>query len=138
MAVQPYFLIRHELSVHEGIVFREERVVVPIALTSRLVNFANENHQVIVVYTKLRLRDLYWWQVTKAVKQPLTCHMADMCAVTRVAPMHPITHADRYTISLTDYRSKWPKLHLLQVLLKICCQAGHVKRTNRGHSVPIL
>ena len=39
VAVQPYFLIRHELSVHGGIVFRGERVVVPAALTSRLVNF---------------------------------------------------------------------------------------------------
>ena len=109
VAVQPYFLIRHELSVHEGIIYRGERAEVPVERTSRLVIFANESHQVIV-RTKLRLRDLYWWQVTKAVIHCLNCQMADMCAVTRVAPMHPVTHAERYTLSLTDYRSKWPEI----------------------------
>ena len=34
----------YEISVHEGIVFRGERIVVPAAVTSPLVNFAHENH----------------------------------------------------------------------------------------------
>ena len=102
------------------------------------MNFANESHQVIVG-TKLRLRDLYWWQVTKAVKHCLTCQMADMYAVTRVAPMQPVTQpdrpwkklgvdfvgpdysvpaAERYTISLTDYRSKRPEIAFASDLVK--------------------
>ena len=104
VAVQPYFLTRHELRV-----YRSEGAEVPVVLTSHLVNFANESHQVIV-RTKLRLRDLYWWQVTKAVKHCLTCHMADMYAVTRVAPMQPVTLPDR----------PWKKcVYILSVLITL-------------------
>ena len=78
----PYYRIREELSLHEDIIFRGDRVVVPTDLQCGLVDKAHEAHQGIV-RTKQRLRQLYWFpkkyrrklnivlSVRLMIKQPL-------------------------------------------------------------------
>ncbi|XP_041361078.1 uncharacterized protein K02A2.6-like [Gigantopelta aegis] len=127
--------VKDELSVHDGIIFRGERVIVPDELCAHVVNLAHESHQGIV-RTKQRLRDLYWWpkmdiQVTELVKSCITCQLNDKSAVTRTAPTQPVPLPNaawkklgldfvgpdysapperRYIISMIDYRSKWPEV----------------------------
>ena len=58
--ILPYFPVRDELTVHNGIIFRDSRVVVLSLLQSQIVDISHEGHQG-VVQTKQRLRQLYWW-----------------------------------------------------------------------------
>ncbi|XP_041360993.1 uncharacterized protein K02A2.6-like [Gigantopelta aegis] len=133
--LKPFFQVKDELSVHDGIIFRGERVIVPDELCAHVWNLAHESHQGIV-RTKQRLRDLYWWpkmdiQVTELVKSCITCQLNDKSAVTRTAPTQPVPLPNaawkklgldfvgpdysapperRYIISMIDYRSKWPEV----------------------------
>ncbi|PIK55538.1 hypothetical protein BSL78_07543, partial [Apostichopus japonicus] len=133
--VKPYYSVHDELSVHDNIIFRGEKVVVPTGLTSIIVSMAHEGHQG-MVRTKQRIRKLYWWpgmdnQVTTMVKHCATCNLADKSVSTRVAPMQPVplqnvvgTNWDwtlvgpdetaplgcRFAITLIDYKSKWPEV----------------------------
>ena len=59
--LQPYYLIRDELAILDDCVIRgTHRLVVPGPLQKRLIDIAHNTHQVIV-RTKQRLRELYWW-----------------------------------------------------------------------------
>ena len=132
-SVKPYFVVRHELSIHDGINFRGTRVVVPSALTSELVTTAHENHQGIV-RTKQRLRQLYWWPkmdcaVQNAIKSCYVCQAHDKSASVHSGPMQSVpypsgpwkklgmdivgpypTKQNRFAITLIDYYSKWPEV----------------------------
>ncbi|XP_064475694.1 uncharacterized protein K02A2.6-like [Ornithodoros turicata] len=126
---------RDELSVVDGLLYRGERIVVPQALTSKILTLAHETHPGIV-RTKQRLRDLYWWpgmdaQAEKMVRDCSTCQSADKSARTAPSPLHPVPfpakpwaklgvdivgpledcpHSCRYAITLIDYHSKWPEV----------------------------
>ncbi|PIK53283.1 hypothetical protein BSL78_09811 [Apostichopus japonicus] len=133
--VKPYYSVHDELSVHDNIIFRGEKVVVPTGLTSIIVSRAHEGHQG-MVRTKQRIRKLYWWpgmdnQVTTMVKHCATCNLADKSVSIRVAPMQPVPLPEcswdklgldivgqdetaplgcRFAITLIDYKSKWPEV----------------------------
>lgn len=133
--LMPFFQLREELSMVEGIVFREDKVVVPDSLTSDLVSFAHEAHPGIVK-TKQRLRDKFWWprmdrQVECAVRSCHVCQSADKSAKPVVAPLRPVTLPEKpwqklamdivgplnlttagpkFVVTLVDYHSKWPEV----------------------------
>jgi hypothetical protein len=58
--VKSFWLIRHELSVIDGILFRSDRMVVPGSLRNRVVDLAHEGHFGISK-CKSRIREYYWW-----------------------------------------------------------------------------
>ncbi|XP_064470125.1 uncharacterized protein K02A2.6-like [Ornithodoros turicata] len=134
-SMTPYHRFRDELSVVDGLLYRGERIVVPQALTSKILTLAHETHPGIV-RTKQRLRDLYWWpgmdaQAEKMVRDCSTCQSTDKSARTAPSPLHPVPfpakpwaklgvdivgpledcpHSCRYAITLIDYHSKWPEV----------------------------
>ncbi|KAL6463363.1 hypothetical protein MHYP_G00277540 [Metynnis hypsauchen] len=93
--LQPYFTIRHELTVmNECIVRGSHRLLVPESLQKRLVVLAHETHQGIV-RTKQRLRELYWWprmdfQIETCIKNCSACQQNDKTTVTHDAPLQPV------------------------------------------------
>ncbi|XP_064653221.1 uncharacterized protein K02A2.6-like [Lineus longissimus] len=137
-AVYGLFRFRKELSVYKQNLLRGDRVVVPKALTARIIEIAHQCHQGIV-RTKQRLRGLYWWngmdiQVEQAIHTCTTCQMNDKTASTRPAPMQPVSlpnkpweklsmdivgpndcapHSERFAITVHDYFSKWPEAALV-------------------------
>ncbi|KAK7877730.1 hypothetical protein WMY93_030544 [Mugilogobius chulae] len=134
--LQPYFPMRHELSVmNECIIRGPHRLLVPESLQKRLIVIAHETHQGIV-RTKQRLRELYWWpkmdlQIETFIKNCSTCKQNDKTSVTHDAPLQPVplpaaawekvsvdiigpfetAPSDcRFAISLVDNFSKWPEV----------------------------
>nr|XP_055067930.1 uncharacterized protein K02A2.6-like [Misgurnus anguillicaudatus] len=134
--LEPYFHIRHELSVEGPLIMRGDHcLVVPLSLRTRLVNLAHEGHQGIV-RTKQRLRELYWWpqmgkNVETLIASCVTCQLNDKTAKPAPAPIIPVelpngpwqkvaidivgpfesaTWDCRYAITLVDYYSKWPEV----------------------------
>ena len=134
--LQPYYMIRNELSIVDDCVVRGTyRLVVPESLQKHLIDIAHETHQGIV-RTKQRLRELYWWpkmdgQVEALIKSCTTCRQNDKSAATHNAPLHPVPLPTaawekvaidivgpfenaprdcRFAITLVDYYSKWPEV----------------------------
>ncbi|KAJ8044581.1 hypothetical protein HOLleu_07364 [Holothuria leucospilota] len=133
--VKPYARFRDELCVCDGIVMRNDKIVVPESLTSSLLHIAHESHQGIT-RTKQLLRQLYWWplldrQVEDLVKGCVICQSNDKSIKTAKAPLQPVefpsrpweklaldiagpflraTPECRYAITLVDYYSKWPEV----------------------------
>ncbi|KAF7646635.1 hypothetical protein LDENG_00184420, partial [Lucifuga dentata] len=133
--LQPYFKIRHELSVKDDLVFRGARLVVPVSLRCTLIALAHEGHQGIV-RSKQRLRELYWFPGIDALvhSQISACslwQMTDKSAKVFEAPLQPVPLPDapwrklgldivgpfetatwhcKFAVTLTDYYSKWPEV----------------------------
>lgn len=133
--IMAYFQIRHELAVDDKYILRGQRLVVPIALRSKLIHLAHEGHQG-VVRTKQRLRDLYWWprmdyEVHSSIASCSACQSCDKTARTCPAPLQPVDLPDgpfqkvaidivgpferatqdcRFAITMVDYYSKWPEV----------------------------
>ncbi|XP_049271184.1 uncharacterized protein K02A2.6-like [Rhipicephalus sanguineus] len=133
--LRPYYDVREELSVVDGLLMRSERVVVPAKLTATFVQLAHESHPGIVK-TKQRLREKYWWpgldkQVESAIHSCATCQAADKSVKSYPTPLQPVALPDRpwskiaidvvgpferasadcrFVISVVDYFSKWPEI----------------------------
>ena len=133
--LKPFYPIKDDLCVYNGLVMRNHRFVIPNELTSKLVQLAHESHQGIT-RTKQRLRELYWWpkmdeQVENLVKSCIVCQSNDKSAKTHFAPLKPVSYPDkpwtklamdivgpfemaknecRFAITLIDYNSKWPEV----------------------------
>ncbi|KAJ8030723.1 hypothetical protein HOLleu_27209 [Holothuria leucospilota] len=99
--VKSYARFRDELCVCDGIVMRNDKIVVPESLTSSLLHIAHESHQGIT-RTKQLLRQLYWWplldrQVEDLVKGCVICQSNDKSIKTQ--PNHRYSrlsfHPDR-------------------------------------------
>lgn len=133
--LQPFFLVRGELSVVDNLLLRGERIVVPWSLTPQVIAAVHEAHPGIV-RTKARLRERFWWpgmdrQVELSIQNCRICEMADKSATTAATPLQPVPlperpweklavdivgtlqrapHDCRYAITLIDYFSKWPEV----------------------------
>nr|XP_054930704.1 uncharacterized protein LOC129386641 [Dermacentor andersoni] len=131
----PYYEVREELSVADGLLMRSERIVVPAKLTATFIQLAHESHPGIVK-TKQRLREKYWWpgldkQVETAIRKCTVCQSADKSAKSYPTPLQPVALPDkpwskiaidivgpferapadcRFVISVVDYFSKWPEV----------------------------
>lgn len=131
----PYYEVRKELTVVDGILLRTERIVVPAKLTATFVQLAHESHPGIVK-TKQRLREKYWWpgldkHVETTIRSCAICQSADKSAKNSPTPLQPIPLPDkpwdkiaidivgpferaptdcRFVISVVDYFSKWPEV----------------------------
>ncbi|XP_077538135.1 uncharacterized protein LOC144150167 [Haemaphysalis longicornis] len=128
-----YFHVRDELSVVDGLLMRDDRVVIPGVLVPTFLELAHENHQGIV-RTKQLLRERYWWpqmdrNVEEHVKHCHVCQLADKSAKPHVAPLQPVEWPEgpwqklgmdivgpldvsypRFLVTLVDYYSKWPEV----------------------------
>uniref|UniRef100_T1IK74 RNA-directed DNA polymerase n=1 Tax=Strigamia maritima TaxID=126957 RepID=T1IK74_STRMM len=78
--LDPYKHIRMELACVDGIILRENRILVPAKLRKRLLAIAHESHQGIV-RTKALLRGKVWWpgidsQVEDLVRACIPCQLS--------------------------------------------------------------
>lgn len=131
----PYYEIRDELSVVDGLVLRTERIVVPAKLRDTFIQLAHESHPGIVK-TKQRIREKYWWpcldkHVEAAVRSCSVCQASDKSVKNWPAPLQPVPLPDRpwdkisidimgpferapadcrFVIVVVDYFSRWPEI----------------------------
>ncbi|KAG1675072.1 hypothetical protein GQR58_014844 [Nymphon striatum] len=132
---RPFYKIKDELSVVNGILMRNDKVVVPKGLTTRIINFAHEAHQG-MTRTKQRIRLLYWWPgidtaVENLIQGCCICNSIDKTAKPSFHALQPVPYPSkawsklgldivgpiahvpskhRFIISVIDYYSKWPEI----------------------------
>ena len=90
---RPYRLMWQKLSVCDGLLLRGNRIVVPQALRSKVLDLAHEGHQGIV-RTKQKLRSSVWWPGldTDAERLVRSCHACQL--VSAGNPPEPICPAE--------------------------------------------
>ena len=134
---KPFFHIRDELSVEDGYLLRDERIVVPPSLQKPLIKRAHEGHPGIV-RMKRQLRRCYWWpgqdkMVEEFVKRCSGCQRSDKSAspskvkvstipipanpweklgIDICGPFAVAPPSSRFVVVLTDYHSKFPEILL--------------------------
>lgn len=59
-SMRKFWNVRREFSTIDGVILRNDKYVIPVALQERLVTFAHEGHMGISK-CKSRLRQYYWW-----------------------------------------------------------------------------
>nr|XP_039255175.1 uncharacterized protein K02A2.6-like [Styela clava] len=93
-ALQTFYHVRDELTIYKELIIRGGRILVPNALTTKLINLAHMTHQGIV-RTKQRLLDLCWWkgmdkQVENLICHCSVCHAHDKSTKPVFAPLKPV------------------------------------------------
>jgi len=135
--LRSYFDIRNELFLSDSVLFREDRLVVPSALQSRILQLTHSGHPGIV-RMKQKLREAYFWpgsnsDAEKFVKSCIACAASGKTArsetvpVTAVpppsapwknlaiditGPFHTAPQHQRFIVAVTDYFSKYPEILL--------------------------
>lgn len=95
----PYYEVRSELSVVDGLLLRSERFVIPAKLTAMFVQNAHESNPR-SVKTKRRLREKFWWprldkQVEGTIRSCTVCQSADKSVKTAPTPLQPVPLPER-------------------------------------------
>jgi hypothetical protein len=85
--LKPYFIVRKDLTVHESIILKGRKLVIPRKLRQRILQLAHESHQG-VLKTKQPLREKVWWpRMDKDLEDMIkTCHACQMMASPTQAP----------------------------------------------------
>jgi hypothetical protein len=88
--LDPFRKLRHELSTHDGIVLRNQRIVIPEKLKSALIDLAHESHQGLVK-TKALLRTKVWFpQMDKLIESKISGCISCQ-ATSSLPPPPPVT-----------------------------------------------
>lgn len=82
-----FYLLRHELSVEEGVLLRGHRVVIPTLLRGKVLSMLHEGHPG-VVRSKILARNLVWWpgidnEIESMIRQCVTCQVNLKCTNTK-------------------------------------------------------
>jgi transposase InsO family protein len=135
--LKPFFHLRHLLSVEQGCLLREERLVLPVHLSKRLLRLAHAGHPGIV-RMKRKLRETYWWpsmnnDIDHFVRHCQACQCSEKSFKPNVVPRMEIPVPDtawskvaidiagpyftapvgrRFIVTIIDYYSKFPEVLL--------------------------
>ena len=73
--LKPYFIVRKDLTVHESIILKGRKLVIPRKFRQRILQLAHESLQG-VLKTKQLLREKVWWSRmdTDLEEMIKTCH----------------------------------------------------------------
>ena len=130
---KPYRLVRDQLSVSDGILLKNDQIVIPSALQKKVLDIAHQGHQGIV-RTKLYLRDHVWWPKINQDTEDLIkkCHSCQIVIPKhhKAEPLNPTPLPeepwqqlgidlkgplpDQHTLLvILDYHSRYPIVHVL-------------------------
>ena len=87
-ALQPYFALRFQLSFHDGLLYRDNRVIVPAGMQAKVLSQIHEGHQG-VMKCRARARQSVWWPGLSTAIETFVqnCHT---CAEARRNPSEPL------------------------------------------------
>jgi len=131
---KPFFQIRHELSIHKGILLKGHNIVIPESLRNNILEIAHKQH-LGAVKIKSLLREKVWWPgISSAVDQMVaSCHTCQVITppmkTAHPVQMTELPHNTWETVGidlkgplpsgenllvLLDYRSRFPIVQTLK------------------------
>ncbi|XP_055605136.1 uncharacterized protein K02A2.6-like [Uranotaenia lowii] len=85
--VKVYFKYKHELATQEGLVYRNDRILVPYALRKRMVSKAHVSHNGVEATLKLARANLFWPGMSAQIRDSVAaCSICAKFASSQVAP----------------------------------------------------
>ena len=130
--LKPFLKLKDELSVYEGIILRENRIVIPQSLRKRVLRLAYETHQGIVK-TKQFLQSRFCWPGMDEAAETMikNCHACVLNqSLNKNAPLQPVKLPrgpwikgavdivgpmdGKYILTYIDYYSSYPEAHVLK------------------------
>ncbi len=131
--LKPYYEVRDELFVADGVVMRMDRIVAPQSLRQRIIHSAHKQGHLGVNKTKEMIRRKYWFpgmnsSIEDAVQSCFDCQIATDHHHTEPAKMSPlpdrpwdVVEADfcgplpnnKYALVLTDQYSRYPEVEMV-------------------------
>ncbi len=135
--LRPFFHVRQELEISDGLLLRGGRLVLPAALTYRVLRMAHTGHPG-MVRMKRCLRQTYWWplldsQVEQVVKCcegcqksakaqppdpiPKMCitkldHAWSRIGIDIAGPFNTVPHRKQFVVSVVDHYTGFPEVLL--------------------------
>ena len=134
--VKKYWNVRKDLSLIDGVLYRNEKVIVPAILRGRILNFAHEGHMGISK-CKTRIREYFWWpglnfDVEMKLRTCGCCHEAARESPVQVPnyaskPWHQVAidikgpifdsyHRPLYILALIDCYTKFATTRVLNTI----------------------
>jgi hypothetical protein len=134
--LKPYFIVRNDLTVHESIILKGRKLVIPRKLRQRILQLAHESHQG-VLKTKQLLREKVWLprMDTDLEEMIKTCRACQIMANPNQAPpvnttklpdrpwtklgidlAGPFTNNEDLLVVI-DYYSRFPEVEMFVQLL---------------------
>jgi hypothetical protein len=91
--LKPYLIVRKDLTVHESIILKRRKLVIPRKLRQSILQLAHESHQG-VLKTKQLLREKVWCpRMDKDLEEMIkTCHACQIIANPTQAPLVKYNH----------------------------------------------
>ena len=118
VAAEPFWNIRNELNVDEGLVYFKNRLVIPNVLRRQILQQLHEGHQGIVKCKSLDKRTVFWPNISIDIEAYVNkCRIcADNAPSQKKMPMipHPVPYFP-YEIVGTDILEVPPKVHLVVI-----------------------
>ena len=129
---RPYYNVRNELSVKQGLLLKQNCIVIPTKLKSVILQKIHPPHQGIVK-TKALVREKVWWPtVNKDIETRVSCQVTD----NRTAPPEPIHMTEtplkpwmllatdlkgpvitgEHILVVIDYMSRYPVVEVLDTI----------------------
>ena len=68
LAARDFFIIRGELSLHDGLLVREDRIVVPFSLRKQIVERIHEGHMGMAKFRERAAQSVWWPRIGKDIK----------------------------------------------------------------------
>ena len=115
-ALEPYLHVKQELSVAEGLIFRERRILLPPALQMRVAKLRPSLGHLGNTKTKQMLREKYWFPLMKsmidtAVNQCYGCQVATKTGREEPTKVTSIPNRPWDTVSI-DHGGPYPEVGL--------------------------
>lgn len=123
-AEEPYFLIRHNLTVHDGILMMDNRFVIPEALQIPVFKLAHEDHPGLRNFQDSLRRSVWWPHLTRdASKFASACDVSwrnrtnhpeelqptDVVPVWHKIAVDLVEIKGNHLLSVIDYGSRFPE-----------------------------
>ena len=152
LCLQPFFAVRDELSIQDGIVLKGTKVVIPESLQPRLIQQGHKGHPGIPRTTQ-RLKDIVFWptialDVEDALKKCATCnsmssHQAKQSMIVPPVPDLPWTDIsadimewnNSHYLVVVDSYSGWFELDVLTSMTSKSI-ISRLKRQFATHGIP--
>ena len=102
--IREFWNYREELTLHKGIIFKNQRVIIPKALRPELTTRANSSHQGIEACLRRAKYIVFWPSMTKDIKEAV--EKCEICAAFQ-AKRHHLNMPN--PMARPNPQSKWPR-----------------------------
>ncbi|CAG2246282.1 unnamed protein product [Mytilus edulis] len=134
MDIIPYYHMRNELYVAEGLVFRLNQIIVPKTLQEKVINAAHKMGHFGMTKTKQMLRERYWFPTMNAMVEENIKHCFECQVTTKQQGNEPLKMTEipenPWEVVSVDFGGPYPDGHYNLVVIDKRTRYPEVEKVN--------